>query len=512
MSPHSDARPGDLRGALVSRRPGAFVGWRERLRRYVMGPALDLAVFRVTVALVIASSGSVRVASTWAALPEDARVIPAGVGWLVPHLPITPALVQAAQGVLWVACVTTTLGVCSRLSGALLALSAFYVLLVPQLGGAVFHDHHLLWFAALLALSPCGDALSIDAWWGRRRGFPRPASGVAHGLALRVAWLLAGLIYLFPVVHKLHAMGVEWALGDNLRHQLWWKWAQDPGLLPAFRIDRYPALLHALGLVTLGFELSFVVLVMVRRTHVLALVAALAFHVGTHLLMGIDFHVLYVCYLGFLPWSEWRARLAARRGRTGAVVAGATGEAVRDASGDLGREADAACSVRARRRTLVVALGGVLLLLGVVVAGARGAMQAYPFACYPTFAYDPGQTMPALAVDLLRPGRPPQRLSPALYQAPGPRGVALDWRLAGAYGDFSAERLSAWWRDVSEREPLRVELARAGSCRVRFTRVRVSVDPDAPPREAAWSEELLLELPCAPLGSCCRFDREQGPR
>jgi hypothetical protein len=440
----------------------------------VPGSALDLAVFRVTVALVIAASGSARVAVTWAALPAAARVAPTGVGWLLPHLPITPDLVWGARALTLVACVTGALGLYSRASFAVVTLSAAYVLLVPQLGGAVFHDHHLLWFAALLAVSPCGDALSLDAWRARRRGRCPPARGAAHGLA--------GLIYFFPAVHKLREMGLDWVLSDNLQHQLWWKWAQDPALLPSVRFDRYPWLLRALAGFALLFELSFGALLMARRTRLWALAAALAFHLGTHALMGIDFSVLYVCYLGFLPWSEWRER-------RGAAPAASTPDGV--AQRGVGS---------------LLAVGG-LLVVGVTVAGAAGAMQAYPFACYPTFARDPGAYMPALAVDLARADGDVERLPSRLYKPAGQRGVALDWRLAGAYGDFSEARLRAWWQGAAAQDPLRAWLhTRAprgeGACHVRFSRVRVSVDPDRRgerERERdtqAGAPVPLAELPC----------------
>jgi hypothetical protein len=288
--------------------------WRARVCAAASGSALDLAVFRVTVAVVIAASSSAMVAPEWAALPGAARVAPLGVGFLLPHLPITPEFVTGVRAVMYAACVTGALGLFSRASFALVTVTAAYVLLIPQLGGAVFHDHHLLWFAALLAASPCGDALSVDAWRARRQGTPPPSRGPAYGLALRFAWLFVGLIYFFPAVHKLRAMGLDWVLSDNLRHQLWWKWAMDPALLPRVRIDRVPWLLHVLAALTLLFELSFVALVFVRRTRLLAVAAALAFHAGTHLLMGIDFSVLYACYTLFLPWSAWLGRACARQG------------------------------------------------------------------------------------------------------------------------------------------------------------------------------------------------------
>jgi hypothetical protein len=65
--------------------------WLPRALAAVSGPALDLAVFRVTVAVVIAASSSAMVAPDWAALPSATRVAPLGVGFLLPHLPITPS-------------------------------------------------------------------------------------------------------------------------------------------------------------------------------------------------------------------------------------------------------------------------------------------------------------------------------------------------------------------------------------------------------------------------------------
>lgn len=62
---------------------------------------------------------------------------------------------------------------------------------IAQTIGSAMHIHHLLWlaFAALLAASPCGDALSLDSLIARRRGRPSsPEPSLAHGLPIRAAW------------------------------------------------------------------------------------------------------------------------------------------------------------------------------------------------------------------------------------------------------------------------------------------------------------------------------------
>jgi hypothetical protein len=65
---------------------------------------------------------------------------------------------------------------CFSLAVAVAALAGFYVLGISQLGGSVTHNHHLVWLLALLAVSPCGDALSIIVRWAR---WPAPPSGHA---------------------------------------------------------------------------------------------------------------------------------------------------------------------------------------------------------------------------------------------------------------------------------------------------------------------------------------------
>ncbi len=139
--------------------------------------------------------------------------------------------------------------------------------------------------------------------------------------------------------------------------------------MPWLRIDQAPWLLRAGGLGVLAFELSFVVLVSFRRTRTVAAVAGVAFHLLSQFVFRIPFASLWLCYvalfdlrplLGWLP-AGWRRRID-----TGAAaVAGA----------------------RVMRRAWPAAVVGGLLLAAAVVQGARGQMQSYPFACYPTFEW-----------------------------------------------------------------------------------------------------------------------------
>jgi hypothetical protein len=99
-------------------------------------------------------------------------------------------------------------------------LFGFYVLALSQLDGAVLHDMHLLWFAAVLAVSPCVGALTLtERGWG-----PPHARSAAYSLPLAVVRALFAAIYFFPGVWKLRESGLTWALSDNLRNKMYAKW------------------------------------------------------------------------------------------------------------------------------------------------------------------------------------------------------------------------------------------------------------------------------------------------
>ncbi|MBX7195655.1 MAG: HTTM domain-containing protein [Sandaracinaceae bacterium] len=491
----------------MSDRGTRSIGVRARELLAPDAPALDLAVLRVIVAVVLWLDASIEVAPAWAALPEAARTIPTGVGWLVPHLPIDPPTIELVRVLFRVCCAAGAVGLFTRASWVGVVLTASLLLLVPQLGGAVFHDHHLLWLAVIVAASPAGDALSIDAWWARRTGSPRPTHGRAHGLGVRLAWLVIGLVFFFPGVHKLAEAGWGWALSDNLRNQMWWKWTQDPSLIPSYRLDRHPVLVRGLAALTILFELAFLPAILLARTRPWAVLAACAFHAGAQAFMGIEFSVLWASYPMFVPWSAVWARLRpANRTRTlptgtlptdtlptdtlptgtlptgtlptgtlptGTLPTGTLPTGTLQTGTLPTGTLPAGAWEPALVRLIVVATP---LFLGIVTAGALGEMQGYPFACYPTFQWPAADRMPALELVATHRDGHATILDRSLFQEPGPRGWALSWRLAGVYGPFDPEALRAWWVDRAAQSALSSRLDDVD--RIDASRVEIDVDPD----------------------------------
>jgi hypothetical protein len=418
---------------------------------------------RITVCAVWLMSATVHEAPAWASLPEGVRVAPYGMGWIFAALPPTPSLARGLYLVVLSAAVLGLVGLLSRLSLSVLTLGGAYLMAIPQLSGTIFHDHHLVWLAALLAASPAGDALSVDAWLHRRRRgslpspAPSPTPSPAYGLPIRAAWLLIGMIFFFPGLWKLIESGPAWIFSDNLRNQMWWKWAQMPDLTPALRVDRHPWLLRLGALMTVLFELSFLPLIFWKPARPWLLAAALLFHQATAYFMGIRFASLWLCYAVFVDWEALRIRLFGTQEQT----------------------------EERGRRLLAPALVASLLGATVFAFGATGTMQAWPFACYPTFQWMARESMPTLVVEVVREDGSAEEIPRAAMIAiyGNQRYWGLAWSLGGAMEGITGqradpERLRAFWEAL--RASPEVRSLAEGATEVRFVAGDRSVDPDRP--------------------------------
>jgi hypothetical protein len=423
---------------------------QAEVRRGLGASAASLALFRISVALVLLLSSSVWTAPRWAGLPRALFVAPEGLRWFAAHVPIDPTLAAALRGLLVLGALLGLVGLYTRAAFALVTVAGFYVLALPQLSGSVIHDMHLLWFAALLAASPSGDAWSVDAWRAGRR-FAAP-EGPRYAWPLDVACLLFAAIYFFPGFWKLATSGVDWFWSDNLRNQMYWKWFQN-GWLPLVRIDRWPTLCRLAALGVVLFELGFVLLVLRRRLRPLAALFGVAFHLLSELFLRIPFFGLWGLYLVFFDarrvahWAGWTLPSAGVDGRPPTRFARAL---------------------------------GVGLLAVVTVQGARGAVQAWPFGCYPTFAWTVGTELPDVALEAVRPDGTTREI---LLGPRRPEIWALSWRVAGAYGQPPTRAALAGFWQIARRDP-QVAASSAGATQMRFHRVMRSVIPEERERPA----------------------------
>ena len=360
------------------------IWWRQVLaflRSFILADTapVNLAIARIVVFSILFLYIDVDNLACCTNLLTDLRSIP-HLSWLNYWLPINTTAVLIAAIVCRLACVAGVLGFSTRFFSLLALFTCMYAVSVNQCFGVTNHKcDSLIWFVAILAASPCADVLSLDALRstsGRRivrRGHIAPSW--RYGLPIRTMWLLFGIIYFFPGFWKFWRFGFDWALGENFRHILsFCSITADPGL-PIFNVEPFPLLYKLSGLAVIGFELSFVFLVLFRQARVFAVIFGFLFHCATFVFMGISFWTLQACYLIFLDWSALLKKLSNCQivediCKTYATPIESFGDAI------VGRAG----------LPMMPIVCASLILVNTLL-GALGKENCFPFACYPSFAF-----------------------------------------------------------------------------------------------------------------------------
>lgn len=299
--------------------------------------AFNLGVFRAVVFGTILYTFDLRKLLWFSNLPGELQEAPFPWKPVLQYLPIDPGISQAL-GIVFVGfCILSMLGVLTRVSAWAVVVLGIYLLGIPQFYGKVNHYHHLLWFAFLMATYPSGHGFSLDNLVRKREN----VSSQVYGFPIRIAWLLMGMIYFGAGFAKIYHGGAAWVFGDNLYNQMLMVWYEKGW--NAFGLPVPSWLMKFGGLFTLWFELSFVFLILFKRTRWIAALAGILFHNSTWLFMGIPFIQLQAMYLSFINWKK-------------------------------AKEAEATPRPWGY---------GLVWMQGVM--GLMGVMLAWPFAAYPTF-------------------------------------------------------------------------------------------------------------------------------
>ena len=340
---------------LVSVSACVYFG-RSTLVRFWMYPstAFNLAVFRIVVVSQLCLF-NFEPALGLAGMPPEGMTIPVGWKWLAPLLPPSPEFLSNSVWVYRVLSVMALLGVATTFSMCSLVLVSLFVLLGPQLVGKLSHYHHLWLMTAILAMFPCGDALSIDSWVLRRwgRNIDPHERRTTYGRPFVYAWMTMAAMYFFPGVWKFVAGGMAWALSDNLLLKIRLKMFET-GLEPAIPLYEFPVMCQFGGLTAILFEIGFPLAILFPFWRKFAAVVGVGFHEMVRLTMQISFTSLEVMYASFIDWSSF---FPANRGKVALVE-------------EIPRWKESMCS------SIVVAMW---------IAGLS-AYDGWPFAMYPHFA------------------------------------------------------------------------------------------------------------------------------
>jgi hypothetical protein len=219
------------------------------------------------------------------------------------------------------------------------------------------------------------------------------------------------------------------------------------------------------------FELSFPLFLWSHRTRLAVAGAGLLFHSAAAAWLFLPFGALTTCYTVLIDWrgfARWlhdekpvRSSEAASQSARRRILAREWWRALRSEH-----------SLELRSVTLV----SLVVLLGAGITGYRGVVQAYPFACYPTFQYRAEAAMPDLWVRVLH--RNESRWladSPAHHGSRTQPQWGMVWRATGVYGETpSVERLHTYFETLPQSVRGFVE----PGDRIQFFATLVNVDPD----------------------------------
>ncbi len=295
---------------------GAF----ERLDRYWLGEGslTDLALFRV---LVVGSEllffyPSLESQLQWLAAPaEEFLPLPALKILLLPlggwGIRPDPTLLSAVWLVGLVAGIGALVGKYTRLSLLALAITRTMLTAHSYSYGQAHHPEALTAIALwALALSPSGLRWSWDdLQWRLRLALAngrfaalRPSDNqgtLARWPLLLVQWLLV-LAYFSGAASKLVFGGFAWLQSSTLSYYLvqdGLRWERPLGLFLA----SFPTLVAVLAIVTVLFEGTFLLAVLVPRVTWVYLLAGAGMHIGILVTMAAPFLQWVVLYAAFLP-------------------------------------------------------------------------------------------------------------------------------------------------------------------------------------------------------------------
>jgi hypothetical protein len=199
-------------------------------------------------------------------------------------------------------------------------LVAFYEGLVRSFGHFNHDEMIALYFLAVLAFTPCGDAFSLDSWSERRRKW---SATFVYAYPILLMQLLLAWAYFSSALVKLRVAGLKYFAADNLPvlaiyHSL--DNLHDTTFRLAFSLPQIRWVLPVVVGVALLWELLFPLAIFVRRLRLWILGFGVVFHVSTLFVMNVFFPFFLMMYLVFVDWDRINTWIIERRGARNLVV------------------------------------------------------------------------------------------------------------------------------------------------------------------------------------------------
>lgn len=175
--------------------------------------------------------------------------------------------------------------------------------------GKVLHnDLLLLWVSAPFLLAP------VVARWHGLADLRQQVTRRATGWPVRAATAICALIYFYAGYNKLARSGLSWVTGDNMRYvMLWGPRVGSPvwGDLARW-VGENIWVARGSAAFILGLELTFPIILFVRRLKGPYALATMFLHIGTWFLLGLDYWAWALTVpLVLIDWPAVALRVAA---------------------------------------------------------------------------------------------------------------------------------------------------------------------------------------------------------
>ena len=276
--------------------------------------AEDLAICRILFAIGMLMVGLSRPIYEWGDVPvffvQQAR-LQRRFG-----IPMLDTAVLQGLHVIWLgAMVTLAVGWYSRTSAAIVSIGSFYLFGIdaPEFLGRSVTAGVLV--PAILAVSYCGDAYSIDAWRRRQRGQVIDRSPEEYGWPARLVCVFLSYIFLAAGIAKIRYTGFpEWILSEQTNRNLlighYWYASRNRAFWPvgAQLLQMHSGVGVALAAITQFAELLYPLALFFRAARWTIVPIMLAVLIGIAVTMGPFFHLTMLAHVFWVPWSSigWR--------------------------------------------------------------------------------------------------------------------------------------------------------------------------------------------------------------
>jgi hypothetical protein len=210
------------------------------------------------------------------------------------------------------ALVGACLGLATRITTAASFLLGFYLLGLPNGFGKIHHyDAIVVFVFAILALSRCGDALSVDRLLARARcaspARPVPASG-EYTWPIRMVWLVMALLFFGAGTSKLRTSGLAWIFSDNLAVFLVQAHYHFGNAVPltsfGLVLAEHRWVCRALAAASVAGEVGYPLALVSRRARAVLVPGVFLLQVGIRALLGPSFVAWMLCNLFWVPWDR----------------------------------------------------------------------------------------------------------------------------------------------------------------------------------------------------------------